>query len=158
MAKEQVRNHRNTYPHPRGESVQCLVKQTVAKYKQMQQDKGFDRARDSAIAFGVLQELLRTTDMLLSKGDYIAIRTRMDLLMAQAMMLRGEDKRHVEFPELFTIESINEGPKGNVRLLCLRLISGKVWFLSVISFHVDSLHRRLRRESHSMASHFDTSV
>jgi len=98
-------------------------------HKQMRQDKGFDRAKDSAMAFGVLQELRSTVDMLLSKGDYIAMRTRMDLLLAQAMMLRGEDRRHVEFPELFTIESINESPRGNVRLLCLRLISGKVHLL-----------------------------
>lgn len=138
--KEQVRNRRNSYPHPRGESVQCLVKQAVARHKQMRQDKGFDRAKDSAMAFGALQELLSTTNMLLSKGDYIAMRTRMDLLLAQAMMLRGEDRRHMEFPELFTIESINEGPRGNVQLLCLRLISGKVQFLllpSLLTLYID---------------------
>ena len=78
------------------------------------------------MAFGVIKELQCTTDMLLAKGDYISMCTRMDLMLAQAMMLRGEDRRHTEFPELFTIESINEGPKGNVQLLCLRLIEGKV--------------------------------
>ena len=78
------------------------------------------------MAFGVIKELQSTTDILLSKGDYISMHTRMDLLLAQSMMLRGEDRRHAEFPELFAIESINEGPKGDVQLLCLRLIEGKV--------------------------------
>lgn len=92
----------------------------------MQKEKGIDRAKDSAMAFGVIQELQSTTDMLLSKGDYISMRTHMDLMLAQVMMLRGEDRRKAEFPELFIIESINEGPKGNVQLLCLRLLDGKV--------------------------------
>ena len=95
----------------------------------MQKEKGIDRAKDTAIAFGVIKELQSTTDMLLSKGDYISMRTRMDLMLAQAMMLRGEDRRNAELPELFTIESLNEGPKGNIQLLCLRLIGGKVYFI-----------------------------
>ena len=78
------------------------------------------------MAIGVIKEVQSTTDILLSKGDYISMRTRMDLMLGQAMMLRGEDRRHAEFPEFFAIESINEGPKGNVQLLCLRLIEGKV--------------------------------
>jgi|SRR5579859_705433 len=126
IVQEQVRNRRNSHPHPRGEAVQSLVKQVVAKHKQMQKEKGIDRAKDTAMAFGVIKEVQSTTDMLLSKGDYISIRTRMDLMLAQAMMLRGEDRRNTEFPELFTIESMNEGPKGNVQLLCLRLTGGKV--------------------------------
>ena len=103
-----------------------MVKQIIAKHKQMRKEKGIDRAKDTAMAFGVIKELQSTTDMLLSKGDYISMRTRMDLMLAQAMMLRGEDRRNAEFPELFTIESINESPKGNVQLLCLRLTGGKV--------------------------------
>ena len=65
--------------------------------------------------------------MLLSKGDYISMRTRMDLMLAEVMMLRGEDRQKTEFSELFIIESINEGPKGNVQFLCLRLVDGKVY-------------------------------
>ena len=126
MVKEQVRGHRNSHPHPRGEAIQSLIKQVVAKHRQMRNEKGIDRAKDTAMAFGVIKELQSTTDILLSKGDYISMRTRMDLMLGQAMMLRGEDRRHAEFPELFAIESINEGPKGDVQLLGLRLIEGKV--------------------------------
>src|SRR5436190_24068303 len=102
----------------------------------MQEERGIDGAKDTAMAFGVIKELQSTTDMLLAKGNYIAMRTRMDLMLAQAMMLRGEDRRHAEFPELFTIESINEGPKGNVQLLCLRLIEGKVRALIVFKISI----------------------
>ena len=132
MVKEQVRSYRNSHPHPRGEAVLSLVKQVVAKHKQMRKEKGIDRAKDTAMAFGVIKELQSTADMLLLKGDYIAMRSRMDLLLAEAMMLRGEDRRKAEFPELFTIESINEGPKGNVQVLCLRLVGGKVYLTSLI--------------------------
>jgi hypothetical protein len=121
----------------------------------MQKEKGIDRAKDAAMAFGVIKELQSTTDILLSRGDYISMRTRMDLMLAQAMMLRGEDRRHAEFPELFVIESINEGPKGNVPLLCLRLMAGKVY---VLTCSMLNLHRLIKRESHSMASLFVTSM
>jgi len=126
LVKEQVWGHRNSHPHPQGEAIQSLIKQVVAKHRQIRNEKGIDRAKDTAMAFGVIKELQSTTDILLSKGDYISMRTRMDLMLGQAMMLRGEDRRHAEFPELFAIESINEGPKGDVQLLCLRLIEGKV--------------------------------
>ena len=91
------------------------------------------------MTFGVIKEAESTTDILLSKGDYISMRTRMDLMLAQAMMLRGEDRRHAEFPEFFAIESINEGPKGNVQLLCLRLIEGKVRTSMLSKFSADFL-------------------
>ena len=113
--------------------MQSLVKQAVVNHKQMQKEKGIDRAKDIVMAFGVIKELESTTDMLLSNGDYISMRTRMDLMLAEVMMLRGEDRRKAEFPELFTIESINEGPKGNVQLLCLRLVDGKVYLTLSLS-------------------------
>src|SRR5579859_2051915 len=92
IVQEQVRSHRNSHPHPRGEAVQSLVKQVVAMRKQMRKEKGIDRAKDTAMAFGVIQELQCTTDKLLLKGDYISMCTRTDLMLAQSMMLRGKDR------------------------------------------------------------------
>jgi len=69
-----------------------LVKQVVAIRKQIQKEKGIDRAKDTAMAFGVIQELQCTTDKLLLKGDYISMCTRTDLMLAQSMMLRGKDR------------------------------------------------------------------
>ena len=113
--------------------MQSLVKQVIAKHKQMQKEKGIDRAKDTVMAFGVIKELQSTTDMLLSKGDYISMRTHMDLILAQAMMLRGEDRRNAELPELFIIESLNEDSKGNIQLLCLHLVSDKVCHILLLS-------------------------
>ena len=127
----------------------------------MLKEKGIDRAKDTAMAFGVIKELQSTTDMLLSKGDYISMRTRMDLMLAQAMMLRGEDRRNAELPELFTIESLNEGPKGNVQLLCLRLMGGKVHHI-LLFVHIACsaliLFRLIKRASLNMALLFVTSM
>ena len=78
--------------------------------------------------FGNLQELNHCVDVQLSLGTYVSIRTRMDLILAQYMMLRGEDRRHAEFPDIFTINSLNEGHKGDVPMLILRLGQGKVFF------------------------------
>ena len=52
----------------------------------------------------------------------------MDLILAQYMMLRGEDHRNAEFPDIFTVDSLNEGHKGDVQMLILRLGQGKVFF------------------------------
>ena len=87
---------------------------------------GRDRGKDTIQQFGTLQELTRTVDMQFTIGTSVAIRTRMDLLMGQYMLLRGEDRRRAEFPDLFTVDSLNEGVKGHVPMLCLRLGQGKV--------------------------------
>jgi hypothetical protein len=126
----------------------------------MQKEKGIDRAKDTAMAFGVIKELQSTTDMLLSKGDYISMRTRMDLMLEQAMMLRGEDGRKAELSELFIIDALNEGSKGDVQLLCLRLMSGKVCYTFppsvLVVYSVLILCRPIKRVSHNMVSLFVT--
>ena len=126
----------------------------------MQKEKGIDRAKDTAMTFGVIKELQSTIDMLLSKGDYISMRTRMDLMLGQAMMLRGEDRRKAELPELFIIDALNEGSKGDVQLLCLRLMSGKVCYTFpssvLVVYSVLILCRSIKRVSHNMVSLFVT--
>ncbi len=53
-------------------------------------------------------------------------------LVGQYMLLRGEDRRRAEFPDLFTVDSLNEGVKGHVPMLCLRLGQRKVRLFSFI--------------------------
>ena len=72
-------------------------------------------------------------NMLLSKKDYISMRIYINLMLRQAMMLRGEDRRNAELPELFIIESLNEDSNGNIQLLCLRLVGGKVCHILLLS-------------------------
>ena len=87
-----------------------------------------DRGKDTIMQFGTLQELNRCVDVQLSLGTYVSIRTRMDLIVGQYMMLRGEDRRRMEFPDIFTVDSLNEGHKGDIPMLILRLGQGKVFF------------------------------
>jgi Centromere DNA-binding protein complex CBF3 subunit, domain 2 len=76
--------------------------------------------------FGTLEELNRCVDVQFTMGTYVSLRTRMDLIFGQYMLLRGEDRRHAELPDLFTVDALKEGHKGNVSMLCLRLGQGKV--------------------------------
>ena len=89
-------------------------------------DQSRDRGKDTVQQFGTLSELNRTVDIQLTIETATSIRTRMDLLMAQYMLLRGEDRRKAEFPDLFMVDSLHEGVKGHVPMLCLRLGQGKV--------------------------------
>jgi hypothetical protein len=67
-----------------------------------------------------------TVDLQLTMETPGSIRTRMDLLVGQYMLLRGEDRRHTELPDLLTVDSLKEGVNGDVPMLVLRLGQGKV--------------------------------
>ena len=41
----------------------------------------------------------------------------MDLILAQYMMLRGEDRRRAEFPDIFTVDSLNEAYYDRLHIL-----------------------------------------
>src|SRR5204863_8811673 len=62
----------------------------------------------------------------LSSICQVCIRTWMDLLMGQYMLLRGEDRCRTKFPDLSIVDSLNEGVKGHIPMLYLRLGQGKV--------------------------------
>jgi len=119
---------RNTNKHPRNVMLKALLQYNQEERNHINADAGRDRGKDTVMQFGNLQELNRCVDVQLSLGTYVSIRTRMDLILAQYMMLRGEDRRHAEFPDIFTINSLNEGHKGDVPMLILRLGQGKVFF------------------------------
>jgi len=57
----------------------------------------------------------------------MGFRTRMDLLISQYMLLRGEDRRRADLCDLVAVESLNEaGFQKDVKMLILRLRQGKV--------------------------------
>lgn len=60
------------------------------------------------------------------------------------MMLRGEDRRRAEFPDIFTVDSLNEDHKGNVPMLILRLCQGKIFFHYIISIRL--IHEPTNRD------------
>ena len=119
---------RNTNKHPRNSTLKALLQYNREERNRINADAGRDRGKDMIMQFGNLQELNHCVNVQLSLGTYVSIHTRMDLILAQYMMLRGEDRRHAEFPDIFTINSLNEGHKGDVPMLILRLGQGKVFF------------------------------
>jgi hypothetical protein len=85
-----------------------------------------DRAKDTVQKFGSLEELFRTCDIQFTKETFVSMRTRMDLLWAKYMLLRGQDRRASELPDLFTVDALQEGVKGDVPMLLMRIGEGKV--------------------------------
>jgi hypothetical protein len=96
---------------------------------------------------------MKTCDVLLLKGTLEAMRTRMDLLIAKFMMLRSEDRRRVELPDLFYIPMKNEGVMGDVNLLCLQLCQGKVC-LCMFRIELIKIYRQTRMVGYNMVLHF----
>ena len=84
--------------------------------------------------FSTEKEFRRTIDAQMQLETLVSSRTRMDLLISKYMMLRDEDRRHCEFPDLFTVDYIDEAANGNARMLILRLGQGKVCSQAQIGF------------------------
>ena len=89
--------------------------------QQLDRQHGVSRAKDTSHQFETLQELNRAINMQLTVETLKSIRTCMDLILAQYMLFHGEDHRKVEFPDIFMVDFLQESPKGNVPMLCLRL-------------------------------------
>ena len=127
--------NRNNNKHPRNQLLQAILRFNREERARINADAGRDRGKDTIMQFGTLQELNRCVDVQLSLGTYVSIRTRMDLILAQYMMLRGEDRRRMELADIFTVDSLNESHKGNVPMLVLRLGAGKVFFHYILMIH-----------------------
>ena len=145
--------NRNNHKHPRTPMLQAVLRFNREERERINADAGRDRGKDTIMQFGTLQELNRCVDVQLSLGTYVSIRTRMDLIVGQYMMLRGEDRRRVELPDIFTVDSLNEGHKGDVPMLILRLGQGKVFFFIIFNRLTDE-YRPIVMERLSTASHF----
>lgn len=117
----------NTNPSPRTPALQAIIDNYKSQVARIKHSNANDRSKETAQVFGGLKELKTTVDMQLENCTLISLRTRADLLLSHFMMLRGEDRRKAEFPDLFIVESLHESvTNGNVNILCLRLGQGKV--------------------------------
>lgn len=110
----------STHPNPRGEALQAVLK-THARREHVRK-----RLEFSDRAAGTLQDSYNEGNM----ADIVRfcwtgwqaqpnqkkqsvesyLRTAADFLFSHNMLLRGESRRTVELPDLFTIELLNEGP------------------------------------------------
>jgi hypothetical protein len=82
-----------------------LIKYCENERKRLIEEAGLDRGKDIASTFKTPKEFRNTVDAQMRLGTLVSFRTRMDLLMSQYMMLRGEDRRHCEFPDLFFVDA-----------------------------------------------------
>ena len=134
MYQQQVAEKRNKHDFPRGARLKAVLKHYESERRQANVNANRDRGKDTVQQFGTLEEVTRTVDMQFTIETAVAMRTRMNLLVGQYMLLRGQDRRQAELPDLFTVNSLNEGVKGHVSMLCLRLKQGKVSFSIFIIF------------------------
>jgi hypothetical protein len=86
--------------------------------------KAKDRGWNTKKMFGTLKEIRIVVDMQLSFCTATSIRTRMDLLLAQFMLLRGEDRRHSELWDLVLVDALNEQEWQTVGTLPVACRSG----------------------------------
>jgi hypothetical protein len=117
----------NTNPSPRTPALQAVIDNYKAQVARIKHSNANDRSKETAQVFGGLKELKTTVNIQLNNCTLISLRTRADLLLSHFMMLRGEDRRKAEFPDLFIVESLHESmTNDSVNILCLRLGHGKV--------------------------------
>ena len=123
----------NENDNPRGAHLMAVIKDYSIRRRQENELNAFiDRGLDTEARFGTFKEFQRTIEILLKTGTFVAYRTRMDLLISQYMLLRSENRRHVDLCDLIAVESLNEaGFQKNIQMLVLRLRQGKVF----ISFY-----------------------
>ena len=123
----------NENDNPRGAHLMAVIKDYSIRRRQENELNAFiDRGLDTEARFGTFREFQRTVEILLTTGTFVAYRTRMDLLISQYMLLRSENRRHVDLCDLIAVESLNEaGFQKNIQMLVLRLRQGKVF----ISFY-----------------------
>jgi hypothetical protein len=127
IIQSQVESGSNRHPSPRTPALQALVKYCkTERLRLLKEAAGLDRGKEVLSAFGCPKEFNATLDYQMHLGTLVSFRTRMDLLMSKFMLLRGEDRRHCELADLFTIDAVNEAENGNARILVLRIGQGKV--------------------------------
>ena len=121
-------NINSHHEHPRNKLVMARVKKYENERRALNENGALvDRGLDTAARFGTLEEFQRTCNLQLLEDSLMGFRTRMDLLISQYMLLRGEDRRRADLCDLVVVESLNEaGFQKDVKMLILRLRQGKV--------------------------------
>lgn len=119
----------NSYPHPRGAKLRALLddrmrKEAVRK-KQEYVDRGSGTLLDSYRPADV-ETFVRACWTDWAKGQTNNtqsvegyLRTACDFLLGHNMLLRGENRRTVEFPDLFSLELKNEGPTPCIAMVMI---------------------------------------
>ncbi|KAJ5110851.1 short-chain dehydrogenase [Penicillium argentinense] len=112
----------NSFPNPRGYAVSALMTGRLHKESERKREQYLDRAAGT-LQDGYSKDKIkdfvrycwqgwRTKDLKHRKpqAQESYLRTAVDFLFSHNMLLRGESRRQLQFPDLFTISLPNEGP------------------------------------------------
>jgi hypothetical protein len=112
----------NSLPNPRGDAVSALITGRLHQESKRRRDQYLDRAAGT-LQDGYSKEKVkdfvrfcwqgwRQKDIKFRKpqAQESYLRTAVDFLFSHNMLLRGESRRQLQFPDLFTLSLPNEGP------------------------------------------------
>lgn len=102
----------NLYPHPRGSLIRAFLHDLRITRASLRRSTFEDRAiRGLKDGYTIDESRKISTALLASRGsnEERSFRTRLDLLLLHAMMLRSESTRMVELADLVSIRLDNEG-------------------------------------------------
>lgn len=152
LYKQQHSLGNNTNPHPRGVKLKAVLETRAKKEAVRRKSQYEDRAAGTLIDGYRPEHIERFVracwqQWSVRKGVNrqtveSLLRTGADFLMAHCMLLRGECRRTIQFPDLFSIELENEGPTPCHALIVI-LRNGKTNQCGRLEYGVAVRHKNL---------------
>ena len=100
-----------TNSHPRGLAVKSLL-DTLQRTKTKRKLANYeDRGLGTVLDGYNIEDMKQLSEYWLGKGTGEALRDRVDFLLGHALLARGENKRHIQLPDLLTLSLPDEGPQ-----------------------------------------------
>ena len=100
----------HSHPHPRGGVLRSLLdnldRNEIARKREAFEDRGANTLNDGYKS----SQLELVGRYFLLSDDPSDLRNRLDFLLGHAILGRGESKRMLELPDLFSLECEGEGP------------------------------------------------
>ena len=123
----------NHHPHPRGTKVKAVLQDRLRREHVRRKAEYVDRGANTLLDGYNQPEMINVVRSCWTWGSLgpaisslaSAHRTALDFLMGYMMLLRGENRRHVQLADLFPLVLKNEGPTRCTALIMI-LDNGKV--------------------------------
>ena len=114
------------HPHPRDLNVLTLLKEHERKTFE---SAGGQRAlceKNPLTDIYTEEQFIEIQKSLLAAGGEPNFRLKTDFLMGHFMLLRSQNRLHAELGDIFVLPQKNEGIRGDVNMLFVKLRDGKV--------------------------------
>lgn len=119
LFKVQVSTGQNKNTNPRGVSIKSLTESMKRSEWKRKRDLFVDRCSGTLKDGYEDGDLENLSDYWMQQDSSYGLRNRFDFLVGHAMITRGENRRAMQFPDLFTLVLENEGPQVCTALLVL---------------------------------------